>query len=68
MLGAVLSFKLASQRSAIRIGLENKIISTRRQTPTQLNMGGKQSSFGIFSPIVIVAKTLIGDSKFNKVR
>jgi len=33
-----------------------------------LNMGGKQSKFGIFSPAVIVAKTVLGEAKLNKIR
>lgn len=34
----------------------------------QLAMGGKQSKFGIFSPAVIVVKTVLGEVKFNKLR
>ena len=36
--------------------------------PTELYMGGKTAKFGVFSPAVIVAKTLIGETKFNKIR
>ena len=36
--------------------------------PTELYMGGKTAKFGIFSPAVIVAKTIIGETKFNKIR
>jgi hypothetical protein len=33
--------------------------------PTELYMGGKTAKFGVFSPAVIVAKTLIGETKYN---
>jgi len=39
-----------------------------RAPRTQLAMGGKQSKFGIFSPAVIVAKTVLGEGKLNKIR
>lgn len=39
-----------------------------RPQKMQLAMGGKQSKFGIFSPAVIVVKTVLGEVKFNKLR
>jgi hypothetical protein len=30
-------------------------------------MGGKQASFGIFSPVVLAVKFAMGEPKFNKV-
>ena len=35
---------------------------------SSLNMGGKQSKFGIFSPAVYGAKIVLGTDKLNKIR
>ena len=34
----------------------------------ELYMGGKQSKFGVFSPAVYLAKTVLGEGKLNKLR
>ena len=39
-----------------------------RARSSELSMGGKQSKFGIFSPAVILAKTVLGEGKLNKIR
>lgn len=43
-------------------------IPQKRSSISPLNMGGKMSKFGIFSPAVIVAKTVLGEAKLNKIR
>ena len=35
---------------------------------SSLNMGGKQSKFGIFSPAVYGAKVVLGTDRLNKIR
>lgn len=42
--------------------------SPSRITNTALNMGGKQSKFGVFSPAVYGAKLVLGTDKLNKIR
>ena len=49
----------------VRHSASNKLIRPRNM---ELQMGGKMSKFGIFSPIVYVAKFALGEAKFNKVR
>ena len=34
----------------------------------ELQMGGKMSKFGIFSPAVYAAKWVLGEAKLNKIR
>ena len=43
----------------------NQIVRPRNM---ELQMSGKMSKFGIFSPIVYVAKFALCEAKFNKVR
>ncbi len=40
----------------------------RNERKTSLQMGGKMSKFGIFSPAVYVAKAVLGEQKLNKLR
>jgi len=45
--------------------IHSRASSTRK---TELNMGGKMSKFGIFSPAVYAAKAILGEAKLNKLR
>jgi hypothetical protein len=40
----------------------------RNERRTSLQMGGKMSKFGIFSPAVYAAKAVLGEQKLNKLR
>jgi len=40
----------------------------RNERRTSLQMGGKMSKFGIFSPAVYAAKAVVGEQKLNKLR
>lgn len=40
----------------------------RNERRTSLQMGGKMSKFGIFSPAVYAAKAVLGEQKLNKIR
>ena len=40
----------------------------RNERRTSLQMGGKMSKFGIFSPAVYAAKAVFGEQKLNKLR
>ena len=46
----------------------NRLQNISRNRKTSLEMSGKMSKFGIFSPAVYVAKFALGESKLNKLR
>jgi len=64
MLGLFILAFAAVASAFTRLPHLNKVRTPR----TELSMGGKQSKFGIFSPAVILAKTVLGEGKLNKIR
>ena len=45
----------------------SRCVSPQRLYRTDLQMGGKMSKFGIFSPAVYAAKFVLGEKKLEKV-